>query len=262
MLLRTLTILTTIAILSCTKVPISGRKQMNLLPESDLIVMSAEEYNKVLSSSDVANYGDQMEMIKRVGQKLSTATETFLAAQNQSKRLEGFKWEFNLINSPEVNAWCMPGGKICFYTGILDICEDETGVAVVMGHEIAHAIARHGNERMSKGSLVNFGGQALGVAVSQKSDAARALLLNAYGVGAQVGMLKYSRSHELEADMMGLVFMQLAGYDARKAIDFWKRMAANGSGSLEILSTHPSDERRVSEIEQFLNSPDFKKFTK
>ena len=155
----------------------------------------------------------------------------------------------------------MPGGKICFYTGILDVCQDETGIAVVMGHEIAHAIARHGNERMSKGAMVNLGGQALGVAISQKSEAAQTLLLQTYGVASQVGMLKYSRNHELEADMMGLVFMQLAGYDAQKAVDFWKRMAANGSGGLEILSTHPSDETRVAEIEKFLASEDFKKYT-
>lgn len=246
---------------ACAQVPISGRKQMNLNSEQDLIAMSKTEYDKFLASSDVVQYGSQKEMIQNVGQKLAAATEQFLATQHASKRLEGFEWEFNLVNSDQLNAWCMPGGKICFYTGILDVCQDETGIAVVMGHEIAHAIARHGNERMSKGAMVNLGGQALGVAISQKSEAAQTLLLKTYGVASQVGMLKYSRNHELEADMMGLVFMQLAGYDAQKAVDFWKRMAANGSGGLEILSTHPSDETRVAEIEKFLASEDFKKYT-
>ncbi len=248
--------------MGCSRVPISGRKQLSLVAESELISMSNEHYQGFLAESEVVTSGDQAEMLQAVGLKLAKATELFVKKYNASSRINGFEWEFTLVRNDQLNAWCMPGGKICFYTGILDVTEDETGMAVVMGHEIAHAIARHGNERMSKGALVNAGGQALDVAVSQKNEAARSLLLNAYGIGTQVGvMLPFSRLHELEADKMGLVFMQLAGYDATKAVDFWKRMSAKGAGGPEFLSTHPSDESRISEIEKFLNSTDFKKYT-
>lgn len=248
--------------ISCTKVPISDRKQMNLLSESSLISMSEQEYQKFLSEQTVIEYGQQAEMLKKVGNDLALATKKFLEKENALERIAGFNWEFNLVESSELNAWCMPGGKICFYTGILDVTQDETGLAVVMGHEIAHAIARHGNERMSKGAMVDLGGQALNIAVAEQSETARYLLLNAYGVGATVGyILPFSRNHELEADMMGLVFMQLAGYDAKKAVEFWERMAAKGSGGPEFLSTHPSDEKRISEIKEFLNSDKFYRLT-
>jgi predicted Zn-dependent protease len=248
--------------ISCTRVPISGRKQMNLLSEKSLIDLSEEQYSQFLSESDVVNYGEQMEMVKRVGAKMAKATEAFLKDAHFLDRIAGFAWEFNLVRNDQLNAWCMPGGKICFYTGILNMTEDETGLAVVMGHEIAHAIARHGNERMSKGRVVKMGGQVLDVAVSQQSEAARYLLLNAYGVGTTVGyVLPFSRKHELEADMMGLVFMQLAGYDASKAVEFWKRMGENGADVPGFLSTHPNDETRVQKISEFLKSDDFWRYT-
>ncbi|MFT6716332.1 MAG: putative Zn-dependent protease [Saprospiraceae bacterium] len=251
-----------VMLFSCTRVPISGRKQMNLLSEQSLIEMSKEQYAEFLSESEVITYGEEVEMVKRVGAKMAKATELFLKQVNALDRVKGFEWEFNLVQNGQLNAWCMPGGKICFYSGILQVTQDETGLAVVMGHEIAHAIARHGNERMSKGGVVNLGGQVLDVAISQQSEAARYLLLNAYGIGTTVGyVLPFSRKHELEADMMGLVFMQLAGYDASKAVDFWKRMSENGASVPEFLSTHPNDETRVQKIREFLESDDFWKYT-
>lgn len=235
---------------------------MHLMDEARLIQMSSKEYSGFLAANEVVDYGAQAEMVKRVGNKLALATEKYLKEHNGSNRVKGFDWEFNLVRSEQMNAWCMPGGKICFYTGILDMTQDETGLAVVMGHEIAHAIARHGNERMSKGSMLNVGGEVLNVALSGNSDITRGLWLYAYGVSANVGvMLTYSRKHELEADMMGLVFMQLAGYDAKKAVDFWKRMAEKGGDVPEFLSTHPNDEKRAQKISEFLNSDTFLQHT-
>ena len=251
-----------VLLISCARVPISGRKQMNLLSERELIEMSKKQYTEFLANSDVVTSGENMKMVKRVGEKMAKATEEFLTKTNGLKRVQGFEWEFNLVQNDEMNAWCMSGGKICFYTGILNMTLDETGLAVVMGHEIAHAIARHGNERMSKGGMVNLGGQVLSVAVSQQSDAAQYLLLNAYGIGTTVGfVLPFSRKHELEADMMGLVFMRLAGYDATKAVDFWKRMGADGAEVPEFMSTHPNDEKRAQKISEFVESDEFWRHT-
>ena len=167
--------------------------------------------------------------------------------------MKDFKWEFNLVEDNTVNAWCMPGGKVVFYTGILPITKDEKGIAVVMGHEIAHAIARHGNERMSQGLALQGGGIALSLALSDKPELTQNLFQQAYGLGGQLGMLKYSRSHDSEADKMGLVFMAMAGYDPREAVEFWKRMAAQGGQKPpEFLSTHPSDDTRIKDLEDFM----------
>ena len=251
-----------VLIYACTKVPISGRKQMHLLPEASLIEMSNEEYASFLNNSQVLNYGPQVDQVKSVGAKLKKATEAFLKKEGAMDRIAGFTWEFNVVESPELNAWCMPGGKICFYTGILEITENEAGTAVVMGHEIAHAVARHGNERMSKATMVELGGTALNIAVAEQSEQARALMMSAYGVGANLGlMLPFSRKHELEADMMGLVLMQLAGYDAHVATAFWERMSAAGGEVPEFLSTHPSGQTRIQEIKSFLNSDQFYRLT-
>ena len=247
---------------ACVKVPISGRKQMNLLPEASLIDMSKQEYASFLSQSQVLNYGPEVDQVRTVGNKLKEATIQFLTKEHALDRVAGFEWEFNVVQSEELNAWCMPGGKICFYTGILDVTQGETGVAVVMGHEIAHAVARHGNERMSKATMVELGGTALNIAVSEQTEQARALMMNAYGIGATLGvMLPFSRKHELEADMMGLVLMQLAGYDAKEAISFWERMSAAGGEVPEFLSTHPSGQTRIQEIKEFLNSDKFYRLT-
>ncbi len=174
---------------ACTKVPISDRKQMNLMPESSLISMSNQEYKAFLNTNKVVQNTADAEMVKKVGKKIAESATLYLKKHNGSKRVAGFNWEFNLVNNAEKNAWCMPGGKICFYTGILPYTLDETGMAVVMGHEIAHAIARHGNERMSSNALINLGGAALNVAITEQTKEAKDLMLNAYGVSATVGYL-------------------------------------------------------------------------
>lgn len=190
-------------------------------------------------------------MIKRCGARIQKAVESYFASQNQSKQLEGYEWEFNLVESDDVNAWCMPGGKVVFYTGILPVCKDETGIAVVMGHEVAHAVARHGNERMSQGLLAQFGGATLDAALAKNSAGTKQLAAAAFGIGAQYGaLLPFSRKQESEADHLGIIFMAMAGYDPRTAVPFWERMSAGSKGGKppEIMSTHPSDETRMANL--------------
>lgn len=246
----------------CAKVPISGRRQLNLLSETELISMSNQQYTQFLSQAQVIENTPQAEMVEKVGRKISAAVESYMNAHGHSNRLAGFDWEFKLVQDDLVNAWCMPGGKICVYTGILDVTKDETGLAVVMGHEVAHAIARHGNERMSKAVAAQMGGVALSVAIMNKGAQTQQLFEQAYGISNGLGGLAFSRKNELESDKLGLVFMQLAGYDATQASAFWTRMAEQGQAHPEFLSTHPSDERRVEEINSFLASDKFKKHTK
>ncbi len=240
--------------IGCSTVPITGRKQVNMLPESELMSMSLTQYDQVLSESYVVgDYDERTQQVKRVGKKISEACHAFLKEQGQLNRVEGFQWEFNLIENDVINAWCMPGGKVAFYTGILPVCQDEAGIAVVMGHEVAHAVARHGNERMSNQMLVAMGGIGIALALNEKPTLTRDLFLLSYGVGSQLGVLAFSRNHESEADKMGLVFMIRAGYDPESAISFWQRMSSQGGGKPpELLSTHPSDERRVQEIREFI----------
>ena len=194
-------------------------------------------------------------MVKRIGKKIQIAVEKYFAQKNLSSELEGYNWEFNLVESKDVNAWCMPGGKVVVYTGILPITRDETGLAVVMGHEIAHAVAEHGNERMSQGLITQFGGLALAKALENKPEETQALWMGAFGLGAQVGvLLPFSRLHESEADHLGLIFMAMAGYDPNQAVNFWQRMAKmkGGQAPPEFLSTHPSDETRINKIKKLL----------
>lgn len=252
-----------ISVYSCNKVPVTGRKQVNLLREDTMLSLSREQYQQFLNQAKLIKTGHQALMVKNVGEKMAKSVEYFLKHNGFKSRLNQFDWEFNLVDDPAINAWCMPGGKVCFYTGILPITMDEEGLAVVMGHEIAHAVARHGNERMSTGIVTSLGGMALDVALSKKPEMTRSLFLQAYGVGTQVGVtLPFSRKNELEADQMGVVFMKLSGYNPEKAIDFWKRMGALSGKTPEFLSTHPSDERRVDEIKKFITSPNFAKYTK
>lgn len=193
-------------------------------------------------------------MVKRVGNKLAAAIQQYFASKGQSAALSGYKWEFNYVNNKEANAWCMPGGKVVVYSGIMPYAKDEAGLAVVMGHEIAHAVAKHGNERMSQGLLQQAGGAALSVALSQKPALTQQLFNTAYGVTTTVGgMLPFSRLQESEADRMGLIFMAMAGYDPNTAVAFWQRMKADGgSKPPELLSTHPSDSKRISDLQKEL----------
>ncbi len=235
---------------SCSRVPITGRRQTHLLPESDLMAMALSSYNQVLAESKVETTGPNAQSVNKVGLKISQAVTNYLNNHGYSKRIANYQWQFTVINDPTINAWCMPGGKVAFYTGIFPICADEAGIAVVMGHEIAHAIARHGNERMSQGLLLQMGGVALDVATSTKPSETRQLFQLAYGVGANLGiMLPYSRKHESEADRMGLIFMAMAGYDPHQAPLFWERMSKiGGAKPPTLISTHPSDEKRIKDL--------------
>lgn len=244
-----------IIIVSCQKVPITGRKQVSLIPESQLIGMSLTSYKEFLAKTPaVPATNENAQLVKKVGNKMAKAVEVFMKEKGLSSQLAGYKWEFNLVNDDAVNAWCMPGGKVVVYSGLLGVTQTEAALACVMGHEIAHAVARHGNERMSQGMLVQVGGLALDVALSQKSELTRNLFAQSFGISSQLGILKYSRMHESEGDKMGLVFMAIAGYNPNAAVGFWERMSKAGGGKKppEILSTHPSDQTRIADIKAFL----------
>ncbi len=235
----------------CATVPVTGRKQLNIIPGSTMLSMSFEQYDQVLKSSELSQNKQQTQMVKQVGARIQQAVEQYFTEKNMTAELKNYAWEFNLVEGEEANAWCMPGGKVVVYTGILDITQDETGLAVVMGHEIAHAIAGHGNERMSQGLLTDLGGMALMVALEEQPEQTKQLWMTAFGAGAQYGvLLPYSRLHESEADQLGLIFMAMAGYDPNKAVDFWQRMSAmkEGQSPPEFMSTHPSDETRIKKI--------------
>lgn len=236
---------------ACTSVPVTGRKQLSLVGNNTLMQMSFQQYNKFLRENKISTNQQQTAMVQRVGARIQKSVEKYMAEKGMSDHLEGFAWEFNLVEDDQLNAWCMPGGKVVVYTGILPTCKTETGLAVVMGHEIAHAIAQHGKERMSQGIVQQLGGVALNVALMNKSDEARALWMAAYGAGSQVGMmLPFSRKQESEADEIGLTFSAMAGYDPREAPEFWQRMQASAGGNAppEFLSTHPSSETRVQKL--------------
>jgi predicted Zn-dependent protease len=227
---------------------------MNLLPEGELLSMSLSEYQSFLKQNPPVTGTAEANMVKSVGARIQAAVTQYMNQNKMGNRISGYKWEFNLVNSQEVNAWCMPGGKVVVYSGLLPITQDETSLAIVMGHEIAHAVARHGNERMSQGLLAQLGGMALDVALAQKSQETRSIFLTSYGVGSTLGILAYSRTQESEADKLGLIFAAIAGYDPQKAIPFWQRMAAKsgGGGTPEFLRTHPSDQRRIADLQAFM----------
>lgn len=239
---------------ACSTVPISQRKQLKLIPKSTMFATSFQQYGDFVNSHKVITNGSEAEMVKRVGRKIQKAVEKYFADKGMSSVLDGYKWEFNLVDDPQVNAWCMPGGKVVVYTGILPVTKDESGLAVVMGHEIAHAIADHGNERMSQQLILQMGGAALSEAVKEKPKQTQQLWMTAFGVGAQYGaVLPFSRMQESEADQMGLIFMAMAGYDPNKAVEFWTRMSQTGGQKPpEIMSTHPSDETRIRQIKEHL----------
>lgn len=243
-----------IFLISCSTVPITGRKQMNLLPESEIMAMSLSQYNEFLSQNKLSEDKKNVEMVRRVGNRIASAVEQYFREHGMSDRLKNFEWEFNLVEDDTPNAWCMPGGRVVVYTGILPITEDETGLAVVMGHEIAHAVARHGNERMSQQLTIQGFGTALAIAIDEKPEQTKNIFMAAYGLGSQLAyVLPYSRTHETEADQMGLIFMAMAGYNPQEAVDFWQRMSElGGQKPPEFLSTHPADETRVNNLKEFM----------
>lgn len=238
-------------LVSCKTVPVTGRKQLNLVPNSMIQELAFTEYDSVVKASCTLPQTDEKaQLVTRVGQRIQQAVENYMQQNNLNKELKNFKWEYNTIDEATVNAWCMPGGKVVVYTGLLPVTQNETALAVVMGHEIAHAIARHGNERMSEGLLVNLGGLVLEEALKEKKQETLLLFLGLYMIGSNLAFsLPNSRMQESEADKLGLIFMSMAGYDPSEAIPFWQRMAVNNKNKIpEFLSTHPSDETRIKKI--------------
>jgi len=239
----------------CSTVPLTGRSQLSLVSASQMQTLSYQQYGDFMKSAKVSSDKANTQLVQSVGQRIQKAVEQYMAQNNLTSALKGYNWEFNLVESSEVNAWCMPGGKVVVYTGILPITKDATGLAVVLGHEIAHAIAKHGDERMSQEMLTQLGGVALQKAIDTKPALTQQLFMTAYGAGSQIGvLLPYSRLHESEADHLGLIFMAMAGFDPSLAVPFWQRMATLSGGQKppELLSTHPADETRIKDIQKEL----------
>lgn len=242
-------------VLGCATVPLTERKTLRLVSDSELATLSFQQYSEVLKKSKLSNDPGKVHLVKRVGERIARASEAFMKDSGMEADIKDYKWEFNLIEDDQVaNAWCMPGGKVAAYTGILPITHDESGLAVVLGHEIAHAIAKHGNERMSEALLVQLGGASLSLALSKEPALTNQVFMAAYGLGANVGiLLPYSRVHESEADRIGLVLMAKAGYDPRVAVPFWQRMNEKGGARPpEFLSTHPAPETRIKQIQALI----------
>ncbi len=237
---------------ACSTNPFTGKKTLALVPNSQLFPTAFSQYNQFLTENKVVTGTAESEMIKRVGQRIKVASERWLNANGHAGYLKDYQWEYNLVQSDQVNAWCMPGGKIVFYTGILPIADTEAGVAAIMGHEVAHALANHGQQRMSAGMLQQIGAVAGNVAIKDERD--RALFNQAYGIGSTVGvMLPFSRSHETESDKIGIYLMAIAGYNPDEAANLWKRMKANSGGQAppEFLSTHPSNDTRIANLSKW-----------
>lgn len=242
---------------ACATVPGTGRSQLSLVDDADLNAMAATQYKEMIQTEPLSTNQAETAMIKRVGARISKASEEYLREHGLADEISEYQWEFNLIQSDQANAFCMPGGKVAFYTGILPYCKDETGVAVIMGHEVAHAIAHHSRERASQQMMASVGGTLLsvGLGVGGAGALTSDIAMAAYGLGSQVGvLLPFSRAHESEADRIGLSLMAMAGYDPGAAIGFWERMAAAAGekSNAEFLSTHPSDQTRIADIKRYL----------
>ncbi len=251
-----LLLLCLVVVEACQRVPITGRRQLNLVGESTLMGMASTQYAEFLSQTPPLPPSDQrVQQVRTIGDKLAAAATRYLQDNNAGDRVENFEWQFNVVDDESINAWAMPGGKVVVYTGIMPVTKSTDGLAVVMGHEIAHAIARHGNERMSQGIALQGAGMTLDVLTQESPGLARDLFMQSVGIGGQLGMLAYSRRHESEADRMGLIFMAMAGYDPREAPKFWERMSQASSGAQkppELLSTHPSDETRMNDLNKYM----------
>ena len=242
---------------SCPKNAVTGRSQFKLLPESELQTMATTQYREFLSANRVVSSSNNRDadMVNRVGRRITRAVTDYYASKGISNQLEGYNWEYNLVDDKTVNAWCMPGGKIVVYTGLLPITQNEAALAVVMGHEVSHAIFQHGNERISAQLGAQVVGAGLSVALSNKPAETQNIFNAAYGVGTAVGvLLPFSRKHELEADHYGLIWAAMAGYNPREAVPLWQRMESMSAGSKppEFLSTHPSEGKRIEQLEKFM----------
>lgn len=247
---------------ACGSVPLTGRKQVLLVSDQEVMASSLKQYNNYIKTSTLSSNRAQTAMVERVGRRIASATEAYLRANGMADRIEDFAWEFHLVKDPQVNAFCMPGGKIVVYEGLMPYVSSDDELAVVLGHEVAHALARHSNERMSQQILAQYGAGILDAALQNKSAAVQSLAGTVYGLGAQYGvMLPFSRQQESEADYMGLVLMSMAGYNPAVAVNFWQKMSAGkGSATPEFMSTHPSDATRIAKIRQYL--PEVEKYRK
>lgn len=254
--MKRLFLLSIVALLfvGCSKVVLTGRKQLLLVSDSEVLAMSATAYKQFVDSVPPSKNISQTTLVRNVGLKIASSVENYLKANGLESELANLKWEFHLVRDSNVNAFCMPGGKVVFYEGIIPVARTEAGIAVVMGHEIAHAVAKHSNERMSHQMLAQYGSGIAGLAFSKKSALMQQTIGTLFGLGANVGfILPYSRKHEYEADRLGLIFMAMAGYDPNEAVAFWQRMSASSKGSVqEFMSTHPSDESRIAQMKAVL----------
>lgn len=241
--------------LSCATNPFTGKKTMALVPDSSLFPSSFQQYSTFINEHKVVTGTTEAAMVKRVGDRIKAASEEWLKANGYSNYLNDYAWEYKLVQDNAVNAWCMPGGKIVVYTGLMKVAQDEAGLATVMGHEVAHALANHGQQRMSASVLQQLGAVGVGLATSGKSNQAQEAAMAAYGAGSNVvGMMPFSRAHESEADKIGLILMAIAGYNPDNAVGFWKRMSSQSGGGKapELLSTHPSDATRIANINKLI----------
>lgn len=246
---------------SCGSVPLTGRKQILLVSDQEVLASSLTQYSDYMKSAPVSTNAKGKAMVTRVGKKIAAATEQYLKSNGMEAEVRNFAWEFNLVKDDQVNAFCMPGGKIVVYEGLLKLVSSDDELAVVVGHEVAHAVAKHSNERMSQQLMTQYGAQILTQALSNKSAAIQKAGSTIYGLGAQYGLtLPFSRKHETEADYMGLIFMTMAGYDPNVAITFWQKMSAGGASVPEFMSTHPSDATRIKDIQKIL--PELNKYRK
>lgn len=238
---------------SCFTNPITGRKSLSLVDDASMRQMANQEYASFLSQNRPQKGTRDAEMVQRVGTRLAAAVQQYLSSIGQQSLIDGYQWEFNLVNNNEANAWCMPGGKVAVYTGIMPLAQNEAGLATVLGHEIAHAVARHSSERASDEIAAQLGTETLGALMGSNPSVASQVFQTAVGIGAQGALLKFSRTQESEADHMGLIFMALAGYNPNEALNFWTRMSAQGGANPpEILSTHPSDQTRINNLKKWI----------
>lgn len=249
--IRVTALISVCIVTACSTVPVTGRRSLSLVSDGEMARMSVASYQQILDESELSHDQEAIDRIRRVGDRLAGAAEAYLRTHGFST--EHFAWEFNLIEDDEmINAWAMPGGKVAVYTGILEVAQDDAGLAAVMGHEISHVLAKHGNERMSQGLLVNLGGMALSTALSQRPGMTSDLFMLSYGAGTKMGvLLPYSRLQESEADRIGIILMAIAGYDPRAAIGFWSRMSETGaSRPPQFLSTHPLPATRIRDLQR------------
>lgn len=254
--MKKLLLLTSIWLIACAQVPVTDRRQLNLVPSSQLLEMSNSQYQAFMQEHTLSDNQQWTAAVQRAGENIRVAVEQYLRESGEGSRVDEFDWTFSLIDSEQTNAFAMAGGKVVIYEGILQLVDgDEAQLATVMSHEIAHVVAEHGNERMSQQLVTQLGGAALGAALDQQSETTQQLFMTAYGVGSQVGvLLPYSRTQESEADKLGLVFMAKAGYNPQNAIEFWTKMSEQSAGGSppEFLSTHPGHQTRMNDIERFL----------